>query len=119
MICVGTIITALSMSFEAFMVGRVVTGSGAAGVLVVASIIVIQMADQKNRGLYLGFVNSGMTVGISLGAIIAGALEPRIGWVSTSWSESITMHVLADQGHRNLSSASKHPLVSYQELGFF
>jgi MFS family permease len=81
-ICIGTIITSTSVSFEMFMVGRVVTGSGAAGVLVVASIIVIQMASPKQRGLYLGLVNSGMTVGVSLGAVIAGALEPKIGWVS-------------------------------------
>lgn len=63
-----------------FMVGRVVTGAGAAGVLVIAGIIAIQMTSAKNRGLFLGLVNSGMTVGVSLGAVIAGALEPRIGW---------------------------------------
>ena len=62
------------------MVGRVVTGAGAAGVLVIAGIIAIQMTSAKNRGLFLGLVNSGMTVGVSLGAVIAGALEPRIGW---------------------------------------
>lgn len=66
-----------------FMLGRAVTGSGAAGVLVVAGIIVIQMTSPKQRGVYLGLVNSGMTVGVSLGAVIAGALEPRIGWVGS------------------------------------
>lgn len=80
-ICIGTIITSTSVSFEMFMVGRVVTGSGAAGILIVASIIVIQMSSPKHRGLYIGLINSGMTVGVSLGAVIAGALEPKIGWV--------------------------------------
>ena len=65
-----------------FLIGRVFTGSGAAGVLIIASIIAIQMASPKHRGLYIGLVNSGMTVGVSLGAIIAGALVPEIGWVS-------------------------------------
>ena len=74
--------TSTSSTFGMFMVGRVITGSGAAGVLVVAAILVIQMASPKQRGLYLGLVNSGMTVGVSLGAVIAGALEPKIGWVS-------------------------------------
>jgi MFS family permease len=82
-IAVGTIITATSTTFETFIVGRAVTGSGAAGVLVVAVIIVVQMVDERRRGLFLGCVNAGMTVGISLGAIIAGALEPKIGWVSS------------------------------------
>ncbi|KAF2470938.1 MFS general substrate transporter [Lindgomyces ingoldianus] len=79
-ICLGTIITSTSISFEMFMVGRAFTGAGAAGVLIVATIIVIQMASPKNRGIYIGLVNSGMTVGVSLGAIIAGALVPKIGW---------------------------------------
>ncbi|ORY12418.1 major facilitator superfamily domain-containing protein [Clohesyomyces aquaticus] len=79
-ICVGTVITSLSNSFEMFMVGRVFTGAGAAGVLIIAIIIVIQLASPKNRGLYIGLVNAGMTVGVSLGAVIAGALVDKIGW---------------------------------------
>ncbi|KAF2177645.1 MFS general substrate transporter [Zopfia rhizophila CBS 207.26] len=79
-IFVGTIVTSTSVSFELFIVGRALTGAGAAGVLIVATIIVIQMAGAKHRGIYIGLVNSGMTVGVSLGAVIAGALEPKIGW---------------------------------------
>ncbi|KAF2656144.1 MFS general substrate transporter [Lophiostoma macrostomum CBS 122681] len=80
LICIGSVVTSTSSTFAMFMVGRVITGSGAAGVLVVAAILVIQMASPKQRGVYLGLVNSGMTVGVSLGAVIAGALEPIIGW---------------------------------------
>ncbi|KAF2751402.1 MFS multidrug transporter-like protein [Sporormia fimetaria CBS 119925] len=79
-ISLGTLLTAMSDTFAMFIVGRVVTGVGAAGVMVVASIIVIQMASAKRRGLFLGFINSGITVGVSLGAVIAGALAPLIGW---------------------------------------
>lgn len=82
-ICIGTIVTSLSSTFAQFLIGRVLTGAGAAGVLVVGSIIIIQMASAKQRGLYLGLVNSGMTVGVSLGAVIAGAVEPKFGWVSS------------------------------------
>jgi len=83
-ICVGCIVTSLSNTFVMFMVGRVLTGAGAAGVLIVAIIIVVQMASPERRGLYIGLANTGMTVGVSLGAVIAGALEPKIGWVSFS-----------------------------------
>ncbi|KAF2273483.1 MFS general substrate transporter [Westerdykella ornata] len=79
-ITLGSLLTSIAGTFTMFMVGRVVTGVGAAGVLVVGSIIVIQMASAKKRGLYLGLINAGMTIGVSLGAVIAGALEPRIGW---------------------------------------
>lgn len=81
-ICAGTIVTSTSNSFAMFMVGRALTGAGAAGVLIVAIIVVIQMTSPKRRGLFIGLANSGMTVGVSLGAVIAGALEPEIGWVS-------------------------------------
>jgi MFS family permease len=99
-ICTGTIITSLSSSFALFMVGRVVTGAGAAGVLVVGSIIVIQMASAKRRGLYLGLVNSGMTVGVSLGAVIAGAVEPKFGWVSPLSLISVHLRVFHRGGCR-------------------
>ncbi|KAF1998663.1 MFS general substrate transporter [Amniculicola lignicola CBS 123094] len=79
-ICVGTIIIATSVSYTMFIVGRVITGAGAAGVLIVSIIIVVQLASPKQRGLYIGLVNTGITVGVALGAIIAGALEPKIGW---------------------------------------
>ncbi|KAF1914124.1 major facilitator superfamily domain-containing protein [Ampelomyces quisqualis] len=80
LICVGTAITGLANSFNVFVVGRAFTGAGGGGILIVASIIVIQMTSPKRRGLYIALVNSGMTVGVSLGAVIAGALEPKIGW---------------------------------------
>ncbi|KAH7138658.1 major facilitator superfamily domain-containing protein [Dendryphion nanum] len=79
-ICVGSIITSTSVSFAMFVIGRAITGAGAAGVLVIAAIIAIQMTSAKKRGIYLGLINTGMTVGVSLGAVIAGALEPKIGW---------------------------------------
>ncbi|KAF2128199.1 MFS general substrate transporter [Dothidotthia symphoricarpi CBS 119687] len=77
---IGTTITASAVSFDMFIVGRVCAGVGGGGIFIVASILVIQMTSPKRRGLYIGLVNSGMTVGVSLGAVIAGALEPKIGW---------------------------------------
>lgn len=82
LMCAGSIVTSTSASFNMFIVGRVLTGAGGAGILIVAIILVIQMTSAKRRGLYIGLANSGMTVGVSLGAVIAGALEPKIGWVS-------------------------------------
>lgn len=82
-IAAGTLIVATSNTFEMFIVGRVISGAGASGIFIVASIITIQMTSPERRGLFIGLVNTGMTAGVSLGAVIAGALESRIGWVST------------------------------------
>ncbi|CBX97610.1 hypothetical protein IAQ61_001177 [Plenodomus lingam] len=79
-ISIGSIITSTSMTFEHFIVGRVVTGAGGGGIFIVASIMAIQMTSAKRRGLFMGLANAAMTIGVSLGAVIAGALEPRIGW---------------------------------------
>ena len=58
-----------------------VTGAGGGGIFIVASIITIQITSPERRGLFIGLVNTGMTAGVSLGAVIAGALEAKIGWV--------------------------------------
>lgn len=92
-IAAGTFIVATSQTFEMFIVGRVISGAGASGIFIVASIIVIQMTSPERRGLFIGLVNTGMTAGVSLGAVIAGALESKIGWVrhvSRSWNIRLT-----------------------------
>ena len=84
MFSAGTIITALSPSFAWFMVGRAVSGAGAALIFSVGIVIVINLASEKRRGLFIGLFNSGFTVGVSSGAVIAGALA-GIGWRWVFW----------------------------------
>jgi MFS family permease len=84
LICFGSLITSLANSLNWFLVGRSLTGAGGAGILIVATILVIQVVSPKRRGLLIGLANTSMTVGLSLGAVIAGAAEPKIGWVSIS-----------------------------------
>ncbi|KAF1926269.1 MFS general substrate transporter [Didymella exigua CBS 183.55] len=79
-IAAGTLIIATSTTFEMFIVGRVISGAGASGIFIVASIITIQMTSPERRGLFIGLVNTSMTAGVSLGAVIAGALESKVGW---------------------------------------
>lgn len=44
-------------------------------------ILVIELTSKKRRGLMIGLMNSGYTSGVSLGAVIAGALVSHTGWV--------------------------------------
>lgn len=44
-------------------------------------ILVIELTSKKRRGLMIGLMNSGYTSGVSLGAVIAGALIDHTGWV--------------------------------------
>ena len=81
---VGNVITGLAPSFEGFLIGRAITGMGGAGIVAVATILVLHLAPEKRRGLFLGLSNTGFTVGVSLGAVLAGALLPLTGWVCPS-----------------------------------
>lgn len=77
----GALLTSLANHFAYFIVGRAIAGVGGSGVFTVAIILVIQLSSPKQRGLVVGMLNSGYTVGVSVGAIAAGALLPVVGWV--------------------------------------
>jgi predicted MFS family arabinose efflux permease len=68
-----------------FLVGRVVTGIGSAAITPVALILVTELTSKRRRGLFIGLVSTGHTIGISCGAIVAGALEPAVGWRAIFW----------------------------------
>ena len=50
-----------------------------------ALLLVKELTDEAKKGLFFGLVNTGYTTGVSLGAIIAGALEPAVGWRAVFW----------------------------------
>lgn len=81
LIATGGLVCTVSTSFGVFVAGRVIAGTGAAGVLSLAIIIAIELASEKSRGLVLGLINAGFTAGVSFGAIVFGGLMPVIGWV--------------------------------------
>jgi hypothetical protein len=76
----GALLTGAAPSLPLFLAGRAVAGVGAAGVFGVATILVVDLAPPKRRGLFVGVLNTGFTVGVGAGAVVAGALEPALGW---------------------------------------
>jgi len=78
---IGAVITARARTFAVFIVGRVIIGIGGSGVMTLSMILVLQLTDKRRRGLFIGLVNSGFTIGLSLGAVVFGALLPALGWV--------------------------------------
>lgn len=85
---IGTLVTAFVADFKGFIVGRAVTGVGGAGIFTVAIIIVLDMATAQQRGLLIGMMNMLMTIGVSAGATVAGALLPVTGWRPLFWMQS-------------------------------
>ena len=81
----GLLITSIAPKLWVFLVGRVISGIGTAAVTPVALILIRELTNDAKKGLYFGLVNTGYTTGVSLGAIIAGALEPVVGWRAVFW----------------------------------
>jgi predicted MFS family arabinose efflux permease len=78
----GGIVTSQAPSLEVFLLGRAITGAGGAGIMTISFILVLELSGKKRRGLFIGLVNTGFTLGVSLGAVIAGGLLNVTGWVS-------------------------------------
>jgi predicted MFS family arabinose efflux permease len=80
LLAVGTITSGLANDFTGFVIGRVFTGVGASGIFTVSIIIVLELTSAKQRGLAIGLLNTGFTIGVAVGATAAGALLPVVGW---------------------------------------
>ena len=78
---VGGVVTSQAKSLPAFLLGRGISGIGGAGIMTISFILVLELSGKRKRGLFIGLVNTGFTTGVSLGAVIAGALLPITGWV--------------------------------------
>ncbi|KAJ9137432.1 MFS general substrate transporter [Coniochaeta hoffmannii] len=77
---VGALVSSQAMSFAVFILGRVLVGIGGAGVMTLSMILVLQLTSKRRRGLFIGLVNAGFTIGLSTGAVVFGALLPTLGW---------------------------------------
>lgn len=82
---IGLATTAEARSISIFLAGRAICGIGSAAVTPVAFILVTKLTSEKRRGLFFGLINTGYTTGLACGAIIAGALEPVLGWRAIFW----------------------------------
>ncbi|GJC98328.1 major facilitator superfamily transporter [Colletotrichum higginsianum] len=76
----GGVVTSQAPSFWVFIAGRILTGMGGAGIMTLSVILVLELVGKRRRGVFVGLVNAGFTIGLSFGAVVYGALLPVIGW---------------------------------------
>lgn len=84
MLAIGLFIAAAAQILSIFLLGRALSGIGAGGLMVTGIILTLDLVHQKRRGVFIGIVNFGMTIGVSLGAVLAGLIVPKLGWVGSS-----------------------------------
>lgn len=85
---IGGFVTSQAHSLTIFLLGRAISGSGGAGMMTIALILVLELSSKKKRGLFVGLVNAGFTTGVSFGAVLAGALLPVTGWRFLFWVQA-------------------------------
>ncbi|KAJ8120106.1 hypothetical protein ONZ43_g3102 [Nemania bipapillata] len=85
---IGCLVTSQAQSFAVFILGRVITGLGGGGTMVLAFILVLELTTKRNRGLFIGITNAGFTTGVSLGAVISGGLIGTVGWRPLFWAQA-------------------------------
>lgn len=88
LLAIGVLLSSVAQSFEPFIFGRIVTGIGAAGIFTVSIIIVLELTGSKRRGVFIGLLNSGYTIGVAAGATVAGALLSHTGWRALFWMQA-------------------------------
>lgn len=84
----GCILSSIAQSFETFVLGRCVTGIGASGIFTISIIVVLELTGSKRRGIAIGLLNAGYTIGVAVGATAAGALLPVVGWRALFWMQA-------------------------------
>lgn len=78
----GLFVIAISHKLPIFLLGRVLSGCGSGGLTSVIIIMALDIATPDQRGLLFGLISLALTTGLSLGAVLSGALTPILGWVS-------------------------------------
>ncbi len=78
---VGGVVASQGKDLQVFLLGRTIQGIGGGSISTISLILVLELSGKKRRGLFVGLINSVFTMGVSFGAVIAGALLPITGWV--------------------------------------
>ena len=76
----GLVLTAISGNLPLLLIGRVITGVGAAMVMTSAIAIVIAIFPTRERGRALGVIMLAVGLGAVIGPVVSGALVDALGW---------------------------------------
>ena len=81
----GSLICALAPDLGVLVLGRIVTGVGAAAVPVLSIIAVTRLMPADRRGTGIGVVSAAAGVGTAAGPAIGGGIGQLLGWPALFW----------------------------------
>jgi MFS family permease len=77
---VGTALCGFAGSFWPLLVFRAITGLGVGGEWATGQSYVAETFPPKVRGRFGAFIQTGAPLGVALGSLVGGFLEPHLGW---------------------------------------
>jgi len=80
---VGSAICGLGQSMWQVILGRVVAGTGGAGMVCLVSILITGLVPLRQVAEYRSYVNIIQTLGRSIGAPVGGLMTEKFGWRAT------------------------------------
>jgi DHA2 family lincomycin resistance protein-like MFS transporter len=110
---VGTLVAALSPTFEALVVGRVIQAVGTAIMMPLMMTTVMTIVVAEDRGRVMGRVSIVMSVAPAVGPIVSGALIQVLPWQGLFWVMlpiALTMLAIGVRRVPNVSETRKLPL---------
>ncbi|OBT44202.1 hypothetical protein VE00_04811 [Pseudogymnoascus sp. WSF 3629] len=78
--CIGSTLCGIGQTYWQVILGRIVAGCGASGMVSLASIIITELADSSDVAVLRSYVNIASTIGLSGGGPLGGFLAGAIGW---------------------------------------
>ena len=80
MFAIGSAVSGSAPNTAALIAGRTIQGIGGAGINAMIEILVCDLCPLRERAKYLGIINIGFAIAISLGPLIGGLMTDRATW---------------------------------------
>ncbi|KAI9764988.1 MAG: hypothetical protein M1840_007910 [Geoglossum simile] len=81
----GAIVAGLAHNFTVLLVGRVIQGVGAGGVISLTEVIVTDLVPLRERGKWFGFISGVWAFGSVTGPVVGGAFAQKVSWRWIFW----------------------------------
>jgi DHA2 family metal-tetracycline-proton antiporter-like MFS transporter len=90
----GSLICALAPNLPVLVLGRIVTGVGAAAIPVLSIIAVTRLLPVDKRGMGIGAVSAAAGIGTAAGPAVGGGIGQFLGWPALFWLMLVVAVVL-------------------------